>query len=83
VGKIISGRTTLSLLVNTFAINLYITLHKLIGWNSVSLSGFLVLGMRAMCVALIFYPNDQNLEREALHYIPPIALLPNFVGRNM
>ena len=47
VSEIIEGRIFLSLFARTFETSLYKTLHKAIGRNSMTCSGFLTLGIRS------------------------------------
>ena len=47
------GSKVLSLLARVFEMSLYITLHRLMGWNSDILEGLFFFGLREILVLLI------------------------------
>jgi hypothetical protein len=63
VGDIIAGRTVFNLLANTLESNLKITLHRLIDWNSETLPGLDIFGIKAMWVELILGSSIPELKK--------------------
>jgi hypothetical protein len=53
----ILGKNLFNIFANTFLINLYKTLHKLIGLYLENLEGFFTFGMRAIKVKLMGVPK--------------------------